>query len=93
MKRFLALVLVAFTFAFTSVAPVSHAVAAPVGDPGAGKPEAAMDSAMKDSKDTADTDKNETKAKHSGKGHHKGKGKGKHHKKGAAKEEDAGAGK
>ncbi len=71
MKRFLALMLVAFAFVITSVAPVSHAVASPVGDPGAGKPETAIDEQMKGSKDTADNEKSEAKEK---------KGKGKKHK-------------
>lgn len=75
MKRLLTLSLVAFTFA------ASHAVAAPVGDPGAGKPEAAMDEQMKSGKDTAvDADK----AAHKGKKAGKHAGHKKSHKKGAA---------
>ena len=82
MKRFLALILVAFTFAFTAVAPVSHATAAPVGDPNFGKPQDAVDAQLKDSKDTAATDADK-KATKPAKKHKKSK------KKAAKKADDA----
>lgn len=60
MKRFLALVLLAFTFSMGSFA---QGFAAPVKDTTPLKPEDAMEAQLKGSKDTVDSDKSEAKAK------------------------------
>ena len=68
MKRLLALILVALTFAFTSVAPVSHAAAKVVGadTTDATKPETALDAKIADEK-VAKADAKATKVKKHGK--------------------------
>ena len=64
MKRLLALILVALTFAFTSVAPVSHAAAKVVGaeTTDTTKPETALDAKIADEK-VAKVDAKATKVK------------------------------